>query len=95
MLCPLLKSDCVERKCAWYDNGNKCCAVLGILIERVKATEAVQDSAGGRSVANVEVNPVVQVREIIKTIPIPEVKHDNAASDTPDQASETSPKITW
>lgn len=96
MLCPLIKSDCIERKCAWYDNGNRCCAVLGFVIERVKATEAVQDMASmGRSDANVTINPVVQVKEIIKTIHIPKDTHVSAPSIASDQTSENAPKISW
>lgn len=94
MLCPLIQVKCVEGKCAWYDNGNKCCAVLGLLIERVKATEAVQDSAIGGVDVRMNVSPVVQVRDVIKTI-IPEVRHEQPINTVPNQPSEPLPTVSW
>lgn len=94
MLCPLIKSDCVERKCAWYDSGNKCCAVLGLVIENIGISEAVDNLAMGRSSARVTVNPIVQVKEVIKTIPITKDEHVSPTA-LSDQASESAPKISW
>jgi hypothetical protein len=99
MLCPLIKSDCVTTKCAWYDNGNKCCAILGMVIERIKATEAVEGAATVRTAANVTVtpnvtvNPIVQVKEILKTITVPiEGKNVN---EQPSSPSTNTPTVTW
>lgn len=40
MLCPLASKeivdrDCQTQECAWWDNGNSCCAVLSICIELI------------------------------------------------------------
>lgn len=34
--CPLLNKKCEETICAWYDKGNKSCAVLSIVLELIK-----------------------------------------------------------
>jgi hypothetical protein len=69
-----------------------------MVIERIKATEAVEDTATGRSEANVTVtpnvtvNPVVQVKEIVKYVTSQlEVKHDAKS----DSTSENAPPVTW
>lgn len=36
LYCPLLSRNCEEAVCAWYDKGNKCCAVLSIVVELIK-----------------------------------------------------------
>jgi hypothetical protein len=45
MICPIMSfvphdnifknrvAHCVENDCAWWDNGNKCCVFMSILIE--------------------------------------------------------------
>lgn len=96
MHCPLKQfNPCIERQCAWWDDGNKCCAVLGLLVERIKATEAVLDSAptGAKSETKVVVNPVVQVKEVIKHIPIPMEKPDGTTQSS--GTSEDAPKVSW
>ena len=96
MLCPLIKSDCVKEKCAWWDCGNKCCAVLGIVLERIIATETMASVAPrglGQSGVKLDVHPVVQVKEIIKTITVPtEGKNDAVITSSP---STNTPAITW
>lgn len=97
MLCPLIKSDCVTTQCAWFDHGNKCCAILGLVVETIKlgehnapATRIIEK----KSDASVIVNPVIHTREIIKHI-LPEVKHDSITSSPPNKASEPLPTVSW
>lgn len=93
MLCPLIHNLCVTKACAWYDNGNQCCAILSLPIELIKNTDAILDSSGGRRETRLTVNPVVEVKEIIKTI-LPEVRHERTGP-IPDQASEPLSTVTW
>jgi hypothetical protein len=45
MVCPIISAndtgnvECVKENCAWWDNGNKCCAVLSLVVELIKTGE--------------------------------------------------------
>jgi len=36
MICPIMKVECGQAKCAWWDNGNGCCCVKALIIELIK-----------------------------------------------------------
>lgn len=93
MLCPLIKSDCVQSKCAWWDHSNKSCAVLGIVCEIIKASE--YNAPATRIVKEekqIVINPVVQVKEIIKHVFLAKGINDSAE---PSVTGEITPNITW
>jgi hypothetical protein len=46
MTCPLLSTkseynnkECIKKDCAWWDNANKVCAILSIVMELIKRNE--------------------------------------------------------
>ena len=50
MFCPLLAisgspAHCLEEKCSWWDNGNKGCAVVSLVVELIKTQEAIYSCA--------------------------------------------------
>ena len=39
MICPLRKDKCYQGECAWWCDGEWCCAIKGIYLELIKLEE--------------------------------------------------------
>jgi hypothetical protein len=99
MFCPLIKTECVQNQCAWWDHGNKCCAVLGLVVEVIKASEYNQPAT--RVIEHKVMVPISSheslkpsVQQIVKQEEVlsePKPRQDN----TERQTGESVPSITF